>query len=100
MVQGAISRRRLLKRAATGIVGAGLLGVGGLEYARLVEPRWLAVESVHLALSRLAPPFHQYRVTQISDLHMGDWMNRARLEEVVRLVNEQQSDLVAVTGDF
>ena len=100
MVRRRISRRTLLKRCVTGMVGAGLLGVGGIEYGRLVEPRWIAIEPIRLTLPRLAPAFHQYRVAQISDLHMGDWMNRARLEEVVRHLNEQQADLVAITGDF
>jgi predicted MPP superfamily phosphohydrolase len=31
---------------------------------------------------------------------MGTWLNRQRLAEVVRLVNAQQPDLVAITGDF
>jgi len=100
MVWRRISRRTLLKRSITGVVGVGLLGAGGIEYGRLVEPRWMDVEAVRLTLPRLAPAFHQYRVAQISDLHMGDWMNRDLLEEVVRLVNEQQADLVAITGDF
>src|SRR5262249_41183509 len=100
MVWRRISRRTLLKRSITGMVGVGLLGAGGIEYGRLVEPRWLDIELVRLTLPRLAPAFHQYRAAQISDLHMGDWMNRDLLEEVVRLVNEQQADLVAITGDF
>jgi uncharacterized protein len=100
MTQRRIARRTLLRRGITGLAGAGLLGLGGVEYARLVEPRWVEVHPVRLTLPRLAPAFHRYRVVQISDLHMGDWMNRARLLEVVQLVNEQQADLVAVTGDF
>src|SRR5262249_27672696 len=100
MTQRRISRRTLLKRGITGIVGAGLLGVGGVEYGRLVEPHWVDIHPVRVTLPRLAPAFHRYRVAQISDLHMGDWMNRTRLLEVVQLVNEQRADLVAITGDF
>ncbi len=37
------------------VLGSLLAGAGVLAYARCVEPYWLAVERVELALSRLAP---------------------------------------------
>jgi predicted MPP superfamily phosphohydrolase len=66
----------------------------------MIEPGWVDVTQVSLALPRLAPAFCGYRVVQLSDLHMGDWMNAARLDDVVRLVNKQSADLIAITGDF
>ncbi len=69
-------------------------------YARYVEPYWVAVERVTLTLPRLAPPFDGYRVVQISDFHLDGWMTPERLERVMDLVNEQEPDLVAITGDF
>ena len=39
-------------------------------------------------------------MAQISDIHMGDWMNAERLSDVVRAVNAQSPDLIAITGDF
>jgi uncharacterized protein len=81
-------------------LGSVLAGAGVLAYARYVEPYWLAVERVTLALSRLAPPFDGYRVVHISDIHMDGWMTPERLDRIVDLVNEQEPDLVAITGDF
>src|ERR671920_2227044 len=81
-------------------LGSALAGAGVLAYARYVEPYWLAVERVTLALPRLALPFDGYRVVQISDLHMDGWMTPERLDRIVNLVNEQEPDLVAITGDF
>jgi len=46
------------------------------------------------------PEFHGYRLVQISDLHTDTGLTRAHLAEVVKLVNQQQPDLVAITGDF
>jgi predicted MPP superfamily phosphohydrolase len=66
----------------------------------MIEPGWVDVTHVSLALPGLAPAFCGYRVVQLSDLHMGDWMNAARLDDVVRLVNKQSADLIAITGDF
>lgn len=89
--------RRLLMGATLG--GGALLG-GLTTYAREVEPYWVAIERVTLTLPRLAPPFDGYRIVQISDIHLDGWMTPERLESIVELVNEQEPDLVAITGDF
>src|SRR4051794_34574035 len=87
--------RRILPGAA---LGGALLGA--LVYAREVEPYWVALERVTLTLPRLAPPFDGYRIVQISDVHLDGWMTPERLESIVDLVNKQEPDLVAITGDF
>jgi predicted MPP superfamily phosphohydrolase len=76
------------------------VGVSVFLYSRYVEPYWVAVERVTLTLPRLAPPFDGYRIVHISDFHLDGWMTPERLERVVDLVNEQEPDLVAITGDF
>ncbi len=81
------------------LLGAAALG-GVIAYARYVEPYWISLERVTLTLPRLAPAFDGYRIVQISDLHMDGWMTPERIERVVDLVNEQQPDLVAITGDY
>jgi predicted MPP superfamily phosphohydrolase len=63
-------------------------------------PAWLEVTHVNLVLPRLDPEFHGYRLVQFSDIHMDGWMGVDRVTQVVELVNQQQPDLVAVTGDF
>jgi predicted MPP superfamily phosphohydrolase len=94
-VKGRMTRRLVSLGAA---LGGALLG--GLVYARYAEPYWIATERVGLTLPRLAPPFDGYRIVQISDLHLDGWMTKERLERIVDLVNEQEPDLVAITGDF
>jgi uncharacterized protein len=81
-------------------VAAALLGVGGLIYAREVETRRVDVRPVELTLPRLAPEFDGYRIVQFGDLHLDDWSKPERLHRIVERVNEQQPDLVAITGDF
>lgn len=100
MMERKLSRRQFLKKSFMVAAGAALAGTGGANYARNVEPGWVDVEPIKLALPRLSPVFHGYRVAQISDLHMGDWMNRDRLAEIVEIINNQQPDLIAITGDF
>ena len=77
-----------------------MLGAAGVGYSTRIEPRWIDIAPVPVTLPRLDPAFHGYRVVQLSDLHLGDWLTRARLDEVVALVNTLQPDLIALTGDF
>lgn len=88
---------QLLRR---GIAWASAAALAGVAYSTLIEPGWAEVTQVSLSLPRLAPEFCGYRVVHLSDLHMGDWMNAARLDEVVCLANKQSPDLIAITGDF
>ncbi len=88
------------RAAAVSALGGALLGVGSLLYAREVEVRWVEVHPVTLTLHRLAPEFDGYRLVQISDVHLDDWSKPQRLNTMVKLVNEQCLDLIAITGDF
>ena len=64
------------------------------------KPDWVEVTHVTLTLPRLAAEFHGYRLVQFSDIHMDKWMTAERFAPVVDLVNQQEPDMVAVTGDF
>jgi predicted MPP superfamily phosphohydrolase len=94
------SRREFLKLAIRTTAGATIAGVSSFGYATNIEPYWIDIQHVRLTLPYLAAAFHSYKVAQLSDLHMGDWLTRSRLEEAVALTNEQKPDLVVITGDF
>ena len=88
------------KLAVVSALGGAVLGAGSFLYAREVETRWVWINPVTLILHRLAPEFDGYRIVQISDIHLDDWVKPKRLNTTVALVNEQRPDLVAITGDF
>ncbi len=92
-MQGRKALRRLSSAAVLG-------GAAVYVYARVVEPRWIEVTRTALVLPRLAPEFDGYTVALISDFHMDRWMTPERLSKIVRLVNAQSPDLVAIPGDF
>jgi len=94
-----MTRRQFLSRALQVTLGTAALGAGGLGYATSVEPDWIDVTRLRLKLRRLPPAFHGYRLVQISDIHIDDWMQE-RLPGAVRLINDLGPDLVAITGDF
>jgi uncharacterized protein len=95
-----LSRRRFLQISAASALVTTVAGVGGFAYAHDVEPGWFDIVPQSVTLPRLGPAFAGYRIAQISDIHMGTGMTIARLQQVAALVNAQQPDLIAITGDF
>jgi predicted MPP superfamily phosphohydrolase len=95
-----ITRRGFLKLLGIAALDLFLLGIGGVGYGILTEPDSFSVETVRLKLPRLARSFSGLRLVQISDIHMGGWMNAARLQQVSDLVLAQNPDLLLITGDF
>ncbi len=67
---------------------------------RKFNPDDFSVEHLDLAIPQLPAPFHDYRILFISDIHYGQWISFDRLSGVVGLVNENNPDLIAITGDF
>ncbi len=101
MSQRTFSRRSFLKIVGASAASTTVASVGGFLYASEIEPHWVDVSQVRLALPRLQSQFDGYRLVHITDLHMDStWMTSERLAGLVRLVNAQQPDLVAITGDF
>jgi predicted MPP superfamily phosphohydrolase len=95
-----VTRRGFLKLLGFAALDVFLLGIGGVGYGALIEPGEFEVETVPLKLPRLSRSFSGLRLAQISDLHMGGWMNAARLRHVVDLVIDQKPDALLITGDF
>jgi predicted MPP superfamily phosphohydrolase len=95
-----ITPRKFLKYLKMGIIDSCLFIAGGLSYSTLLEPRFFRVETVRLELERLPRVFSGLRVAQISDIHMGGWMNFERFQRVAGLIATQKPDLLLITGDF
>ncbi len=95
-----ITRRDFLKFAGLTLLNLFLAGIGGFGYSTLVEPGWLDVVEVEIALSRLLPKLSGLRIAHLSDFHYGGWMNRNRLQQVIETVMVLAPDLVVITGDF
>lgn len=92
-----MNRRSFLKVL---VVGGVTLGISPLIYGAVVEPNRFEVVTQAIRLPRLGPGLDGLRVVQISDLHMGPFFTREKLERVVELILAQEPDLVFITGDF
>lgn len=69
-------------------------------YMFQIEPYWFEVVPVNITIPELAPAFNGFKIVQISDLHVDTSMNRRKLDKIVTLINQQEPDIVAITGDF
>jgi uncharacterized protein len=94
-----ISRRDFLKLLKVAGLNVLLLAFGG-GYMSQLEPGWLDVTQVRLALPHLPRSFSGFRLVQISDIHLGGWMNIERLTHLLEIVIGLSPNLVAITGDF
>lgn len=77
-----------------------LLAIGGIDWGFIGGPNGFRVETVKLRLKRLARVFSGLRLAQISDIHMGSWMDLNRFQRVAELIIAQKPDLLLLTGDF
>jgi predicted MPP superfamily phosphohydrolase len=91
-----ISRRAFLYTAG----GAVAAGFGALGYATSIEPEWLELVEVPLALPDLPDDWQGKTVLHLSDLHAGDRVSSSYLLRVFARARDLKPDLVVYTGDF
>lgn len=63
------------------------------------DARDFEVVPLNIKVPDLDPAFNDYRIVHISDIHLGQWISAKRIEGVVNMVNKEEPDLVAITGD-
>jgi predicted MPP superfamily phosphohydrolase len=88
---GVTSGRVTLAIAGAAFVLAALAGYVGSKY--------VGVKRFDAAFDALPPALDGLRIVQISDLHVGPHTSRHFLARVVRLVEEERPDVIAITGD-
>jgi predicted MPP superfamily phosphohydrolase len=66
-----------------------------------ITPRNFDIERVQVPIPNLPAAFEGYKIVQLSDIHLGGWNKKfTKLKPVIRLVNEQNPDIVVFTGDM
>jgi len=80
------------------------LGIKTLSITRYLNRSnsldWFDINHIDLVLPRLPAAFDGYRVVHLSDFHLGTWLTRPQLSEIVQSANNQLPDLILITGDF
>jgi predicted MPP superfamily phosphohydrolase len=90
-------RRRFLSVIAMGIAA---LPFGALLYGMYRGKYNYRVIRYNLEFKDLPEGFHNYTITQISDVHSGSFDNREKIAYGVDLINRQKSDVIFFTGDL
>lgn len=92
-----VPRRPLIELATAAVplafLGAGAVGVGGALVATRIVPR-------RMAFRDLPPELEGLRVLQLTDLHVGAFMDPRGVEDIVEAARPHAPDLVVLTGDI
>ena len=92
--------KRFWQRLVSVVLMVVAIAIAVISYSFHIEPNWIEVVELEETLPRLAPELDGFKVALISDLHVGRLMGRDHLLKIVEQVNQQNPDLVAITGDF
>lgn len=83
------------------LIAGAAAGVAGLAaYATLVEPRWLEVTHQRLPVPGLPAAWEGLRIGHVTDFHLSPLADRRPVIDAIELVQAEQPDLIAFTGDF
>jgi predicted MPP superfamily phosphohydrolase len=91
-------RRQALARITGGVVTAMVVGEVGLGVAEALSA--VPIVDVPFTLTRWPRALDGYTILQLTDLHVGATIGRARVAELVARTNAAAPDLIVLTGDL
>lgn len=91
------SRRRFISKLALGIAA---IPFSSLMFGMIRGKYNYKVLEYELEFEDLPEAFDGYQITQISDLHCGSFDNKEKVAYGIRLLRDQESDLILFTGDL
>lgn len=91
------SRRRFVSQFATLVAGIPFISI---IYGVAKGKYNFKIHRVEVAFENLPEEFDGFKITQISDIHSGSFDNPEPVKYAVKLVNQQNSDVIFFTGDL
>ena len=77
------------------------LVIGYMAVSAYITPRNYDVTNVQVEIPKLPASFDGYKIVLISDAHLGSWNKKfGKIKKVVKLVNEQNPDIILFAGDM
>ncbi len=92
------SRRLFISRSVA--IGAGVAAGGVVGYGMTQALGAPQILNVPVRLDKLQRSLSGFRIAVVSDIHLGPLLGRSHTERIVRMINEQEADLVAIVGDL
>ncbi|MEM7484081.1 MAG: metallophosphoesterase [Bacteroidota bacterium] len=88
-----------------GFISKLALGIGAIPFATLIYSIYkgrynFRVFDYVLDFQGLPEAFDGYKIVHISDFHCGGLDNYDEVSDAVKLINQQQADVILFTGDF
>ena len=56
--------------------------------------------NVDIELDNLDWVFHNYKIINLTDIHIGQWIQPEYLDNLVEYINTLNSDMIVLTGDY
>lgn len=81
-------------------VAAAAIPFGTLFFGMVKTAYDFTIRNEKLKINNLPSPFKGLKIIQISDLHVGSFLDDEPLKKAVKLINEQKADLIFFTGDL
>ena len=69
-------------------------------YGMIWEKTDFKVRQVNIYFKNLPPTFDGFKILQISDLHLGSFYDKYKVQQAVNKIKEQNADIVVFTGDL
>jgi predicted MPP superfamily phosphohydrolase len=91
------SRRKFISMIGLGIAA---LPFGAIFYGAFKGKYDYQVREYQLSFKDLPDSFDGYKITQISDIHVGSFDDREEVSYALDLVNKQNGDVILFTGDL
>jgi len=90
------------RRKFVSMIGLGLaaLPFGAILYGAFKGKYNYQVREYELSFKDLPDAFDGYKITQISDIHVGSFDDREEVAYALDLVNKQNGDVILFTGDL
>lgn len=95
-----VTRRSFLKKTAGTVLTLTGLGSGGYYYAGQIEPKQLQINHFIIRKNAIPASFHDFKIVQFSDTHLGFQYDLIQLSSLVEKINQQKPDIIFFTGDL
>lgn len=91
-------RRIVLGQGIAILAGVGAVSTVGYGVTKAFGD--FDVTRVPITLTKLDSRLAGFRIGMVADIHIGTYVGRSRVAEIVRVINNEQVDLVAIVGDL